>query len=181
MRANGNLLVAGVLVAVFVVGGYFFSRGGEKVTPSLLSFGTPYVGAPLSNEYRNRDFGFSLQMPNGFRARELPSDANGGRSIVLQNDSGEGIQIYVTPYPDDTKILSAADVRAAIPDMQVTDEQAVQIGANYTGVAFKSDNDAFSGDSREVWFVFHGNLYQISTYARLDSLLQAMFATWKFD
>jgi len=64
--------------------------------------------------------------------------------------------------------------------MQVTGVQPVEIGDDYTGVAFRSDNPAFGGASREVWFVFHGNLYQISTYEHLDSLLQTMFSTWKF-
>jgi hypothetical protein len=36
-------------------------------------------------------------------------------------------------------------------------------------------------DAREACrSYFPGNLYQISTYARLDPLLQAMFGTWKF-
>ena len=64
--------------------------------------------------------------------------------------------------------------------MKVIDDQILEIGNNYKGVAFRSDNAAFDGDSREVWFVFKGNLFQISTYARLDPLLKAMFATWKF-
>lgn len=170
------LIGVGILLSA-----YFLFRSDEVIAPSTLSFGAPYVGAPLAHEYRNSEFGFSLQMPDGFHAQELPGDENGGRTIVLQNDAGEGIQIYISAYPDDTKVLSASDVRASIPDMHVSDEQVVQIGANYTGVAFKSDNDAFGGESREVWFVFRGTLYQISTYARLDGLLQAMFASWKFN
>lgn len=178
---RGNLVAAGIVAAICGGGVYFFMRGDAAVAPSPLSFGATYVGAPLAGEYRNREFGFSLQMPERFRAQELPADGNGGRTILLQNDSSDGIQIYITPYGDNVNVLSAADVRAAIPDMQVSDEQAVQIGANHTGVAFKSDSTAFNGESREVWFVFRGNLYQISTYARLDGLLQAMFATWKFN
>jgi hypothetical protein len=59
--------------------------------------------------------------------------------------------------------------------------QLVEVGPNYVGLAFKSDNQAFDGASREVWFVFRGNLYQISTYAWLDPLLQAIFKTWQFQ
>lgn len=181
MQAKGNLIAAGAIFVIVVAGAYFFLRGErEVVVPSQLSFGAVYVGAPLADEYRNDTFKFSLSMPEGFRAQELPQDENGAHTIVLQNDKGEGIQIYITPYPEDPKSVTAGDVRSAIPDMQVTEDQVVQIGANYQGVAFKSDNDAFEGDSREVWFVFRGNLYQISTYARLDGLLQAMFGTWKF-
>jgi hypothetical protein len=181
MQGVKNIGVAVVILFIVGVGAYLLTRGGEEVIPSQLSFGSPYVGAPLKDEYRNREFNFSLQMPEGFRSQELPADENGARTVVLQNEKGEGIQIYITPYPDDLKVITADDVRAAIPDMKVSEEQAVQIGANYQGVAFKSDNEAFAGDSREVWFVFRSNLYQISTYSRLDGLLQAMFGTWKFN
>jgi hypothetical protein len=116
-------------------------------------------------------------------------------TILLQDQKGDGIQILVTPY-DDVKVFTADMIRTAIPDMQISDVQTLEIGdpstssgqVSYKGVAFKSDNEAFGGDSREVWFVYpecnrgvcHPQLYQISTYARLDPLLKSLFATWEF-
>lgn len=135
---------------------------------------------PLGPAYTNSTFRFSLRMPADFRASELPPDDSGAHTILLQNGAGQGIQILVTPYQSDPHVITADDVRASIPDMKVAEEQPVQIGSDYTGVAFRSDNDAFGGDSREVWFVFRKNLYQISTYGRLDPLLKEMFATWQF-
>ena len=67
-----------------------------------------------------------------------------------------------------------------IPDLLITDAQTVEIGDNYKGLAFKSDNSAFGGASREVWFVFRNNLYQISTYEKFDELLKKVFSTWVF-
>jgi hypothetical protein len=119
-------------------------------------------------------------MPEGFSAQELEKNADGASTILIQNKSGEGIQILVTPFPEDTKVLTADQIRQDIPDMQVRQPEEVAIGAQYKGVAFLSDNEAFENASREVWFVFRGNLYQISTYERLDTLLKAIFATWKF-
>lgn len=166
----------------------------QAVVPQILSqeaqaasstAGMPAVqtlpAPPLSQTYTNRSFGFSLQMPAGFHASELPPDPHtGARTILLQDDAGQGIQILITPAKDAPDSLTAADVRANIPDMKVFDEQPVEIGSGDTGVAFLSDNDAFGGASREVWFYFRGNLYQISTYAKLDPLLKEMFGTWKF-
>lgn len=181
MRAQMNLIAAvGVVIACISIVYWFAVGSSEEVTPSPISLGAVYAGEPLSSVYRNTELGFSLEMPQGFRSQELPVDDDGGRTILLQNDVGEGIQIYAVPYSEDVTSLSAEDIRAALPDLRVTEEQRVEIGENNSGVAFKSDNEAFSGDSREVWFVFRGTLYQISTYARLDGLLQAMFATWKF-
>lgn len=139
-----------------------------------------YIPPPLKDTYRNDTYRFSLSVPEGFSPSEFANENEGGHTVLIQNSKGEGIQIFITPFPDDTKILTADDVRASIPDMMVTNEQPVEVGPEYRGVAFKSDNEAFGGASREVWFVFRGNLYQISTYARLDTLLQSIFATWQF-
>ncbi len=141
---------------------------------------TDYVAPPVVHDYKNDKYRFSLKMPEGFNDQDLGVDESGAHTMVLQNEKGEGIQIYITPNEGGAKRLTANDVRASIPDMKVTGEQEVEIGPDNRGVAFISDNEAFGGASREVWFYFRGNLYQISTYARLDSLLQAMFSTWKF-
>jgi hypothetical protein len=180
-----------ILLALAVAGvaGFFlFGRGGAgtglgdigTVTPGQITSSAPYTGAPLTKPYSNSAFGFSLSMPEGFSAQELEKNADGASTILIQNKSGEGIQILVTPFPEDTKVLTADQIRQDIPDMQVRQPEEVAIGAQYKGVAFLSDNEAFENASREVWFVFRGNLYQISTYERLDTLLKAIFATWKF-
>jgi hypothetical protein len=49
-----------------------------------------------------------------------------------------------------------------------------------SGLAFVSDNEAFGGRSREVWFVYDGYLYQISTYLGMDQLVQNVLASWTF-
>jgi hypothetical protein len=119
-------------------------------------------------------------MPGDFTAQELPADENGAQTVALQNASGDGVQITITPFDEDLAVLSKERIAQDVPDLKISDEQSVEIGANHTGLAFKSDNAAFGGASREVWFVFRGNLYQISTYERLDPLLKAIFATWQF-
>lgn len=175
---RGNFVVLLVIIGVVSVAAYFFLHEREAIAPTELSFGATYVGAPLTGEYRNAAYRFSLMMPDGFEARELPAE-EGVQTIVLQGQSGDGIQITIAPYGQDA--LRIDDIRAELPDLVIDDVQSVEIGESVdAGVAFTSDNPAFAGKSREVWFVFKGNLYQISTYARLDGLLQAMFATWTF-
>ncbi len=170
-------IVAVILAIIFVVWAFLVS-GRPGIQPSEIS-GAPYTGAPLEANYENKAFNFSLRMPEGFSAQELRADDTGAATVVLQNPQGEGIQIRIVPF-DDVKNLSAEMIREQIPDMQITDVEEVTIGPEHTGVAFISNNEAFEGSSREVWFVFRGNLYQISTYARLDTLLKAMFASWRF-
>lgn len=139
----------------------------------------PYVVPLLTKAYANGAYGFSLKIPEDFNVRE--SDINSSHTIVFENAKNEGVQIVITPYDKKgVKVLTKDMIQSAIPDMKIADDQILDVGASYKGVAFKSDNDAFSGDSREVWFIFKDNLYQISTYSRFDELLKAMFAAWEF-
>jgi len=140
----------------------------------------PYMVPPLTQDYKNTDYNFELNMPADFKAAESPPDENGARTITLQDSTDNGIQIAVTPFDEDITNLTEDRIHQDQPDLTITDPQPVQIGESDTGLAFKSDNQAFDGASREVWFVFRGNLYQISTYDRLDPLLKSIFTTWKF-
>ena len=192
-------LFIGGVVAAFGVAVYFFPNviPGNSITSMFASVGGATPGAtsaaetivdvptepvpPLEKAYTNQKYRFGVKIPTNFTVRELPPDESNGSSIVFENPQGGGVQIYITPDPDKNTTLTADQVRASIPDMRVVDEQDVDIGTDGSkGVAFKSNNDAFERNSREVWFYFHGNLYQISTYARFDPLLKAMFGTWQF-
>jgi hypothetical protein len=177
MRTKGWLTL--VLVAALVGGGawYWHAKGGAPTQAPE----APYTLPELTKPYSNSDYRFSFMLPTDFTAQEMPQDENGARTFLFQNDRGEGIQIVITPFDEDIATLTKERIQQDIPDLKITDEQPVEIGQNHTGLAFKSDNEAFGGASREVWFVFRGNLYQISTYERLDSLLQAIFGTWQFQ
>jgi hypothetical protein len=141
----------------------------------------PNSKVALTKSYSNDQYKFSLHMPDNFAAWQLPADDSGATTILLQNeDKTDGVQIIVTPFSEDLHTLTADRIHQEIPDMKISEPQPVQIGDNYTGLAFKSDNEEFNGASREVWFVFRGNLYQISTYDRLDPLLKSIFGTWTF-
>ena len=168
-----------VFVCVIAVAGYFIATRSPQ-TPKIPA----YVLPPLTTPYHNNAHNFSLQMPEGFSVREASMD--GVDTIVLERSGAghaglpEGIQIVVSPF-DETKTIDVPMILESVPDMVITDDQVVEVGEEHRGVAFKSDSLDFDGASREVWFPFRGKLYQISTYDRLDPLLQAMFTTWKFE
>lgn len=193
----GQVLGIILVLVVVGVGGYFgYQRFVAGDTQSNTK-DTPYTLPALTKNYTNSDYGFSLKMPEGFEARTIHDDASGSESIMLEGsrDSANsttstdsvqagsgpvGIQILITPFDEDIVVLDAARIHQDLPALSITDEQVVEVGPTNKGLAFKSDNDAFGGASREVWFVYKGHLYQISTYQRLDSLLQAIFGTWEF-
>jgi len=133
--------------------------------------------SPKSGSYKNTKYSFSLSLPKSFETRELSDEI--GDYVLIENGEGDGLQITISPF-DDIKVLTAEMIRADIPDMKISEVQVIEIGDIHKGVAFLSDSPEFGGSSREVWFVFRGNLYQISTYARLDGLLKQVFMTWQF-
>jgi hypothetical protein len=175
------LTFSAIGLAVVLAGGWYaFSHSPSPANAPQ----APYVVPPLTKGYSNDAYKFSLKMPENFDASEIAGDPDGTPyTLLLQDKEGNGIQILISPFPDDTNngyTLTKEKIVSEVPDMKITDAQAVEVGQRYTGLAFKSDNAAFGGASREVWFVFRGNLYQISTYEQLDDLLKQIFSTWQF-
>lgn len=129
--------------------------------------------------YQNNQFGFEFQYPGNFNVGSFSE--RGGQTIVIQNaDERAGFQIHITPLDEDID-MSPERIRTDIPALEIRDPQPVQLGADASkGLAFLSDNEAFGGNSREVWFAFNGQLYQISTYASLDPLIKQVLNSWTF-
>jgi len=173
-----------VILALLILGGVSYFIFVSQSVPDTVddeSVVQPYIVPPLGGEqYVNDTLRFRLELPEGFSPREMQGTDGVGATIVLEDAEANGIQIATRPFDEDLRVLSVERVQSDIPDMQIIEPQPVEIGESHTGLAFKSDNEAFSGASREVWFVFNGTLYQISTYERLDNLLKTMFQTWEF-
>src|SRR3989344_993891 len=183
-------------VAVLAVGVYGLSTGKRnsglslEYTPSPESVACDSIASPeavtgiprfsYTNNYSNSRFGFSLKHPADFKVTEFPNE-KGGETIIIQNPKTQiGVQIVVAPNQGQNIDITEELVRAEIPDMKISAGEKVVIDGGGKGLAFISDNEAFGGASREVWFVFRGNVYQISTYAEFDEFLKGIFGTWKF-
>jgi hypothetical protein len=41
--------------------------------------------------------------------------------------------------------------------------------------------NSIMGDTREVWFVHSGSLFEVTTYKELDAWLSQIMATWKWQ
>lgn len=168
-------------VAVIALAGYAYivsrpARNAPAAVPHI-----DYSTILLTKPYTNDEYKFSLSMPSNFEVRQLADDGSSTTAILVESaDRSDGVQIMVTPFDEEITTLTQERIQQDVPDLTITEPQPVEIGENNTGLAFKSDNEAFDGASREVWFVFRDNLYQISTYDRLDPLLKKIFSTWKF-
>lgn len=173
-----KIALIAVILALIAGGFYYFSRRTSK-----FSFGEGQAGSAATavsgreTFYENADFMFSVTLPAGYSAREITNDDS--RTVLFENSKGDGVQIVVTPF-DDIRVVTEEMIKKDIPDIKMSDVQPVEIGTSNKGIAFISDNAEFGGSAREIWFVFKANLYQISTYSRLDPVLKSIFATWQF-
>ena len=188
-------IIAGIALAVLVGAGVYLARdflfrgdgsGKESVAAVISSGATEEAIAEISQykytkSYVHATDGFSFSYPEDFTITNVPND-DGSKAILVQNFSKKvGVQILISPFRGEDIDITPEVVVEEIPDLKISDAQELLVGANRKGLAFLSDNDAFGGKSREVWFVFRGNLYQISTYADLDAFLKGLFTTWQFN
>lgn len=145
------------------------------------SLGEQSVAAATLIDWKTYDdsvYGFSFKYPQEFNVGRFLDDYR--EHIVVQNaDKRQGFQIVISPFDEEIDITRER-IKEDIRDISVEDPQPVELGKYGKGLAFLSRNNSF-GKSREVWFVFDGNLYQVSTYASLDTLLQAVMNSWQFN
>jgi hypothetical protein len=148
--------------------------GGFLVHQAQSDASTPQ----LTKSYTNDTYRFSLMMPADFAATAgTEIDPNASTTVLLQNRAGDGVQILISPWDEPTSALTAERVTQDT-GLTVTNAKPIAIPGG-VGLSFNSDNDAFDGASSDIWFVHDGNVYELTTYARLDPLLHAMFATWR--
>jgi hypothetical protein len=175
------------IISVSLVGGfgyYFFLKKDTEIKIPVGSGVAPEEVVAISKykytkEYKHTNGNFSFMYPVDFTATSIPS--GDGEAVVVQNSKTKvGVQVLITPFDGEDIDITPEIIKESLSDMKIENPQSVEIGQSRKGLAFLSDNQSFGGASREVWFVFRGNLYQISTYSDLDPFLQGLFGTWKF-
>ena len=109
--------------------------------------------------------------------REYAEDEPGARTIVFEGPSqGEGFQIFVVPY-DKSEITRE---RFLTDDPSgVMNEPGETVVDGTPAKTFFGYNDHM-GNTREVWFIHGGFLYEVTTYKPLSAWLPEILQTWKF-
>ena len=133
----------------------------------------------FSEEYVSDKYYVSFRYPEDFKIGELPSGEQ--QVIIVQHPQKQiGVQVTITPLDEETKLTKEV-INEQLPDYEVKNPQPVSFGDQKRGLVFKSNNDAFGGNSREIWFTYKQNLYQITSYRGLDPFVKTFFKTWKFN
>ena len=128
-------------------------------------------------EYRNTVRGFSLRHPPELVVAEY-DEGDGTYTLVFEDAAGEkSFQIFFTPYLGDT--ITQSRLLTDVPSGQFTKPVEIVIGGNTHALAFFSTG--LLGEMGVVWFLHGGYLYEVTTYANLDSWLPPILSTWRFD
>ena len=122
-------------------------------------------------------FRFKVSYPADYAVREYAEDEAGARTVAFEGPSqGEGFQIFVVPYAHS----AITPERFRIDDPSGVMKEAKEVIVDGTSAkSFFGYNDQM-GDTREVWFIHGGFLYEVTTYKPLDTWLTSILQTWKF-
>jgi hypothetical protein len=187
LLAVGTLLVAGVAISLLSVRATFLSGKAHdeasyiSVPPSVPGTAATPTAVPQQAQrrgqsYRNTSYRFELTYPLGLTAREY-NEARGALTIAFEDPEGtKGFEVYVVPYTEPT--ISAAQFRMDEPSGVIQQRTDVVIDGVRATMFF--GNNGIMGDTREVWFINEGFLYEVTTYKALDAWLSEIMTTWKF-
>lgn len=187
MKKSHTLTLGAVSVlAFFAVAIFLFSgKEKEKTTDSDLplyfpstsvSMGAPDTIPQGTLQYKNNRYRFSLFYPQELTVQEF-EEGGGASSITFEDVSGgKGFQIFIVPYAENQ--VSKERFEKDVPS-GVRSELREGIVGGAKAAFFYSKNDSL-GDTREVWFIYDGFLYEVTTFRNLDLWLFEIIKTWRF-
>lgn len=176
-----KLLFSSILIIGLGAGALLYIRSSTPVAkaPAPLQ---PVAAAPTRSvpegqrEYRSASYHFSLIYPATLSAHEY-TEANEAQTITFEgSDDTHAFQIYVVPY-DGTTVDEA---RFKLDEPSGVRKEPTDIVVGGTKATMFLGNNPIMGDTREVWFIHDGYLYEVSTYKDFDAWLSGIMATWQF-
>lgn len=172
------------IIALIGISFYLFSHSSQEVSssqlnqPFLIPEGITQDNIPSGwKKYENKQYSFSLWHPQDQVVKEF-DEGQGAATITFENSATvEGFQIFVVPYLGIQ--IDEARFKQDVPSGVRENLASLSIDG-VEGAVFDSRNDMW-GDTREVWFISKGYLYEVSTFKHLAPLVEGVIKTWKFD
>src|SRR3989338_945017 len=126
--------------------------------------------------YTHAEIGFSFDYPEGYNIGEFSDGLDGEQQLLVQKDS-VGFQLKITPFEEDVT-LTEERIEEDVPDIVINEPIQIKVG-EAIALAFLSESESL-GQTREVWWVYRGYLYQITTYTEFDETMVKILETWRF-
>ena len=173
-----------ILITTMVIFAYFVSVRPSDSLPNVVPQGEKLIvttpGAPLVSPdfriYKNLLLRFSIIFPKNLRIKEYDDGTSASTITFDDPTSGHGFQIFVVPYQHDQ--ITPEQFKRDIPS-GVMKEPVDVIIDGVRGTVFYSQ-DPVIGETREVWFIHRGFLYEITTPKDLDRWVADIMKTWRF-
>ena len=181
------ICLACLTLAAFLVYAYIYKGVGTigaalpAAAPEVVSTGVSGAAAPPTRqapagqkEYRNERYHFSLFYPEKLAVKEY---GGGGEPLTVVFESEDaGFQVFVVPYG--RQDITPERLKMDIPSGVIKEPTDIVV-AGVRGTMFWSENPVM-GETREVWFINGGLLYEVTTYKALDAWLAGIMRTWRF-
>lgn len=186
MRRNVSVALLCTAVVGIAVGAWYWTEQEEvlDVQPASLAQEerdyappTPIAGDPTGmRKYENAAYRFSLFYPDTLAVREYTEKGN-ALSVTFEDTSGtRGFQIYATPYSN----AQITEERFLLDSPAGVMNEPTDILVDGTTATMFFGKHSLMGETREVWFIKGGYLYEVATYKELDEWLSSIMATWRF-
>jgi len=161
-----------------ILGGLSQGEAGETII-------SPEVAEKLTKSELNRtyyypQYRFSFQYPGELNASAFQEGDYGHTVLVQQPNERAGFQIFIASF-DEAGPITKERILRDLPDMVIDQPQHVIIGQDKITALIFFSHEPSLGRTREVWFIYGGHLYQMSTFAGLDGFIGRILETWKFQ
>ena len=176
-----------LLAIVGVAWYFFFTIPAPAPTSPAAPLGitqTP-AGGPLDaprsapegyKEYRNETYRFAFFYPSSYAIKEF-DEGKGAITVTVENaQEARGFQVFVVPYAGEK--VTGERFAQDVPSGVLKDYKDIALDGVAVGT-FISSNAVF-GETREVWAIRGGYLYEVSTPKMLDEWFSTMLETWQF-
>jgi hypothetical protein len=165
-----------------IAGGLHESAAPTTTSTSLPSSAAPTAASVLASTstsqktYTNPLYHFSFRYPKDLVIDEQDG-ADGSLTLAFQDPTtNEGFEVYVTPYSGTQ--ITKQEFQLDEPSGVIQEQTDVMIDGVRATMFY--GNNTIMGDTREVWFINGGYLYEVATYKQLDAWLGAIMQTWQF-
>ncbi len=147
---------------------------GTHLTPDRIESQSP--PRPGDIEYRNEKYHFSFYHSPQSTTDEH-DEGGGAMTITLENlVKVRGFQVFIVPYSESA--ISEARFKQDVPSGVRENVENTSLDG-VRAVTFTS-RDAVLGDTREIWVIRGGYLYEITTLAGTANWFDPIISTWKF-
>ena len=187
------LLIATAIAVIFLLPKLSPVNDQEgRVSQDGVTGGSIAISNDGGKIYSDTDYRFSFKYPQDFSVGAF-SDAENTKTILVQNaEKTAGIQIFISAF-DENITLTPERIKKDVPDIAMSDVKSISVGQEQrsdlgvpalrsdlvTAVSFNSNNS--TGQSREVWFVYKSNLYQMSAPIAASGILDTIITIWHFN